>query len=87
MRFGKTLCALEVVKRCAFDRTIIVTHQPVVNAGWFDDFKKIFAGTDYRFGSKTRGETINDLIDCGAPFIWFASMQDLRGSDLVGGNF
>ncbi|MBR1579308.1 MAG: Eco57I restriction-modification methylase domain-containing protein [Selenomonadaceae bacterium] len=87
MRFGKTLCALEVVKRCAFVRTIIVTHQPVVNAGWFDDFKKIFAGTDYRFGSKTRGETINELIDCGAPFIWFASMQDLRGSELVGGNF
>ena len=87
MRFGKTLCALEVVKRCAFDRTIIVTHQPVVNAGWFDDFNKIFAGSDYRFGSRTCGESVDNLLDGGKPFIWFASMQDLRGSELVGGNF
>ena len=38
MRFGKTLCALEVVRRMNFNKTIIITHRPVVNAGWFDDF-------------------------------------------------
>ena len=48
MRFGKTLCALEVVKRMQFKRTIILTHRPVVNEGWFEDFDKIFYDTNYK---------------------------------------
>ena len=88
MRFGKTLCALEVIRRCKFARSIIVTHRPVVNEGWFDDFRKIFAATEYIFGSKNNGEaSVKRLIKRGKPFVFFASMQDLRGSELVGGNF
>lgn len=30
MRFGKTLCALEVVRQCAFGKTLILTHRPAV---------------------------------------------------------
>jgi len=37
MRFGKTLCALEVARKSKFKRTIIITHRPVVNKGWYDD--------------------------------------------------
>lgn len=36
-----------------FTKTLIFTHRPVVSDGWYDDFKKIFRGTDYIFGSKT----------------------------------
>ena len=91
MRFGKTLSALEVVKRCEFARTIIVTHRPVVDKGWFEDFNKIFYDrSDYHYGSANQGETFENLEKLtakGHKFVYFASMQDLRGSSLVGGKF
>lgn len=88
MRFGKTVCALEVAKRMDFDHTIIITHRPVVNEGWYDDFQKIFYGIDCIYGSKANGYTIEQLLEMqDMQFIYFASMQDLRGSSTVGGKF
>lgn len=90
MRFGKTLSALEVVKRMNAKRTIIFTHRPVVSDGWFDDFSKIFYDTDnYLFGSKhkDKGVSLEELEKSGKSYVYFASIQDLRGSDLVGGKF
>ncbi|MBR0260999.1 MAG: Eco57I restriction-modification methylase domain-containing protein [Selenomonadaceae bacterium] len=81
MRFGKTLCALQVVKLMDFKKTIIITHRPVVNVGWYDDFNKIFGDTDYIFLGR------DDDIDGRKNFVYFISMQDLRGSEIVGGNF
>lgn len=91
MRFGKTLSALQVVKEKNFARTLILTHRPVVDDGWFEDFGKIFYDCpDYYYGSRNKGEqfaVLEDLAEQGKKFIYFASMQDLRGSDLVGGKF
>lgn len=87
MRFGKTLCALEVVKECGFKKAIILTHRPVVNAGWYEDFTKIFYDTDYIYGSKANGYDVDALNKTGKNFVYFASIQDLRGSEKVGGNF
>lgn len=92
MRFGKTLCALEVVHRCKFKKTILITHRPVVDSGWHDDFPKIFSKEDkYRYGSKKNEIEIADLERTfksdGANYIYFASIQDLRGSEIVGGRF
>ena len=91
MRFGKTLSALEVVKRQSYQRTLILTHRPVVDEGWFDDFNKIFYDrNDYHYGSKNKGEKfdrLEELAAKGDSYVYFASMQDLRGSDLVGGKF
>jgi len=87
MRFGKTLTALQVAKEMGFRKTLIFTHRPVVSDGWYEDFVKIFKHTDYVFGSKTKGETIDNLADTDKPFVYFASMQDLRGSSAVGGKF
>lgn len=92
MRFGKTLSALQVVKDMEYRRTLILTHRPVVDDGWYDDFKKIFYDrTDFQYGSKNRGESYPTL-ETGAKseklhYIYFASMQDLRGSETVGGKF
>lgn len=93
MRFGKTLSALEVIKRMSDDshynlsKVIILTHRPVVDEGWFQDYKKIFWNrNDFQYGSKTKS-SIHDLISSGKKFIYFASMQDLRGSGSVGGKF
>lgn len=93
MRFGKTLSALQVIKeRGDFRRTLILTHRPVVDASWFEDFGKIFYDTpDFAYGSKNKGDSFASLERrCAAGscrYIYFASMQDLRGSELVGGNF
>ena len=87
MRFGKTFCALEVIRRMQFPKTIIVTHRPVVNVQWYDDFNKIFHGENFSYGSKNSGETFENLLRDGKNFVYFASMQDLRGSEIVNGKF
>lgn len=92
MRFGKTPSALQVVKEMNFTRTLILTHRPVVDAGWFEDFNKIFYNRpDFSYGSKNNGHTFETLErQCQkgkCKYVYFASMQDLRGSELVGGNF
>lgn len=102
MRFGKTLSALEVVKErgalaeqerwTPFRRVLILTHRPVVDEGWFEDFQKIFYDSDeYAYGSKNNGDTFVNLErrarEGKCRYVYFASMQDLRGSELVGGNF
>ena len=45
MRFGKTLCALQLAREMGVKRTLIVTHRPVVNEGWKTDFKRV-VGSD-----------------------------------------
>ena len=105
MRFGKTLSALEVVRRMQFRRVIIVTHRPVVDDGWSEDFTKIFfdgnsehpyqyvrktKDSAYTFDEKTDSQNdayLRRLDANGSYFLYFASIQDLRGSQLVGGNF
>ena len=91
MRFGKTLSALQVVKEEGFARTLILTHRPVVDKGWFEDFGKIFYDRkDYHYGSKGNGEEFAVLerqVKAGSKYVYFASMQDLRGSEQVGGKF
>jgi superfamily II DNA or RNA helicase len=88
MRFGKTLTALQVAKDMSFKRTIIITHRPVVSEGWFEDFNKIFYDRDdFHFGSKNYGKNIKDLIRMNLNFVYFASIQDLRGSESIGGNY
>ena len=86
MRFGKTLSALEVVRQSKFEKTIIITHRPVVDVGWYEDFGKVFyEESDYIYGSKGTGYSLQELLASGKKFVYFASMQDLRGSRRVGG--
>lgn len=91
MRFGKTLSALQVVKEEGYAKTLILTHRPVVDEGWFEDFNKIFYdSSDYHYGSRTKGESFESLqllAKKGGKFVYFVSMQDMRGSDEVGGKF
>ena len=92
MRFGKTLSALQVIKDMDFRRTLILTHRPVVDCGWFEDFGKIFYDrNDFAYGSKNNGDSHENLERRAKTdnlhYVYFASMQDLRGSELVGGNF
>lgn len=83
MRFGKTSAAMEVAKENEMQRVLIVTHRPSVSVDWYDDFKKVFAGTNYEYSSKTKGENISALVKGDVPFVYFASLQDLRLSKRV----
>ena len=92
MRFGKTLSALQVVKDMGLSRTLILTHRPVVDDGWYKDFNKIFYDRkDYAYGSRDKGESFASLKARARSealhYVYFASMQDLRGSEQVGGKF
>ena len=96
MRFGKTLSGLEVARRMGFKSTLIITHRPVVDKGWHDDFYKIFGSTsNYEYASRmmedgdSRGDfyQLTRLVDDGEKrLIFFVSMQFLRLSTLVGGS-
>lgn len=93
MRFGKTLTALQVIKECDIRRTLILTHRPVVDKGWFEDYEKIFYDRpEFMYGSKNNGSSLEDCektytaTQTGS-YIYFASIQDMRGSEYVGGKF
>lgn len=97
MRFGKTLCALEVVKRKPFNRVLILTHRPAVRDGWFKDFNLLqLPGFHYVTrvknkllvdGQKIAGglEVLKQYTehDPDYKYIYFASIQDIRGSKIV----
>ena len=91
MRFGKALCALRVAKEMGAVRTIIITHRPVVDASWFEDFGKTFYDRpEWHYGSHNKGESfasLQRLASQGKKYVYFASMQDMRGSKEVGGKF
>lgn len=86
MRFGKTLSALQLIKEEGYKHVLIMTHRPVVDESWFEDFGKIgMPKAGYLYGSKNQGATFNTLHNGFKPFVYFASLQDLSGSKLVGG--
>ena len=92
MRFGKTLCSLELIRRKGFHKTLIVTHRPAVRDSWFTDYQ-LLDFTGYNYGCKLA--EAGNQPNVGEPFatlerdykhhqtkyIYFASMQDLRGGD------
>ncbi|SJX68666.1 Type II restriction endonuclease [Weissella confusa] len=88
MRFGKTLTAYKLVRDSGFNKVLILTHRPVVSDSWAEDFQKLNMKKEgYRFGWK-KGRSIESLIkEQKNKFIYFASIQDLRESERVGGKY
>lgn len=43
MRFGKTVTAYALIKKAGYQKVIVVTHRPVVEDGWRNDFDLILA--------------------------------------------
>ena len=94
MRFGKTLCALQVAKDMGYKYTLIITHRPDVDNGWHDDFRKIFTDDSHhkyysRNDKDKESSGFDELIqkvgnDPDGRLVFFASMQYLRGSHLTG---
>lgn len=79
-----------------FKKVIVITHRPAVIDGWDTDHSLIFSKNEHTFVDKSNGkDTFDDAIDAkndlilnslvseNKPFIYFASIQDLRGSARV----
>lgn len=102
MRFGKTVTAYELIRREGYQKSIVVTHRPVVVDGWRKDHDKIFGSSEHMFVTKQTGSAeyefdaaidsenermLKNYAEQGVSFTYFASMQDLRGSIRAGGKF
>lgn len=83
MRFGKTSAAMQVAKVNEMKKVLIVTHRPSVSVDWYNDFNLVLASSNYEFSSKDIGEDIKVLAKNKKPFVYFASLQDLRLSKQV----
>ncbi len=103
MRFGKTVTAYELIRLAGYQKTLVLTHRPVVVDGWQKDHDLIFGDdSKHLFVTKkgiTSGFEYDATIDAendrilrnyarqGVSFTYFASVQDLRGSAIAGGKF
>ena len=64
MRFGKTLTAYELIRRGSYQKTIVVTHRPVVEQGWEEDHSKLFGkNSDHVFMKKQDLTYSEDYFD------------------------
>lgn len=100
MRFGKTVTAYELIKRQGYPKVIVITHRPAVEDGWGTDHDLMFSGEKHLFIDKTNGTVdydsaidadndykLKQTVKSQTPFVYFASIQDLRGSKRVGGKY
>lgn len=100
MRYGKTVTAYELIKRQHYQKVIVITHRPAVEDGWGTDHDLMFAGEKHLFIDKTNGSVdydsaidadndfkLKQTVQSQMPFVYFASIQDLRGSKRVGGKY
>ncbi len=99
MRFGKTICALQLAREMDVRRTLIVTHRPAVGDGWMKAFEQVFGSAisencdircKYDFGTRSDADNRGNFYDLerfvetdGNHYVFFVSMQYLRLSELV----
>ena len=67
MRFGKTLTAYELIRSGKYQKTIVVTHRPVVEQGWEEDHGKLFGkDSSHVFMKKQNLSYSEDYFDYSA---------------------
>ena len=102
-RFGKTLAAYELCKKLNAEKILIVTNRPAIANSWYDDYVRFLGlGSGYLFvsdASQIKGKSFvisrSDYeskvahLDEGefGGCIEFVSLQDLKGSKYLGGEF
>lgn len=79
MRFGKTICAMQLMRELDVKRTLIITHRPVVGESWLQAFKQVVGSKSsepkvkgnrdihktYAFGMRSddESETVGNFYD------------------------
>ena len=78
MRFGKTFTTYQLAKEMGWTRVLVLTYKPAVETAWREDLDGHTDFIGWRFKGK---ENEPPDLDDRAPLIWFASFQDVLGTD------
>lgn len=81
MRFGKTFTTYQLAKELGWTRILVLTYKPAVETAWRTDLETHTEFAGWRF--KGKQDEIPDA-DNPAPLVWFASFQDVLGTDETG---
>lgn len=81
MRFGKTFTTYQLAKKLGWTRVLVLTYKPAVETAWREDLEGHADFEGWRFKGKD-----DDVPDMGdpSPLVWFASFQDVLGTDADG---
>ena len=80
MRFGKTFATYQLAREMGWTRILVLTYKPAVEQAWREDLlHEDFVG--WRFHGKD--DPAPDFKD-PSPLVWFASFQDVLGTDGAG---
>ena len=77
MRFGKTVCAMQLMRELDVKRTLIITHRPVVGDSWLNAFRQVVGSKNsvpkvdgnsdihhiYGFGTRSDNESEGNFYD------------------------
>lgn len=77
MRFGKTVCAMQLMRELDVKRTLIITHRPVVGDNWLNAFRQVVGSKSsvpkvegnsdihhtYGFGTRSDNESEGNFYD------------------------
>jgi hypothetical protein len=80
MRFGKTFTTYQLAKEMAWKRVLVLTYKPAVRNSWREDLFGHVEFIDWKFAD--RDNPVN--VDTSSPVVWFASFQDLLGTNSDG---
>jgi hypothetical protein len=78
MRFGKTFATYELARTMGWERILVLTYKPAVESSWRADLEETDNFEGWRF--KGKADPAPDLDEPG-PVVWFASFQDVLGTD------
>lgn len=81
MRFGKTFAAYQLVKHMGWRRVLVLTYKPAAEAAWREDLESHVDFAGWRFKGK---EDPEPDLDLPSSLVWFASFQDVLGTDEYG---
>lgn len=80
MRFGKTFTSYQLARRMGWNKMLVLTYKPAVQAAWRDDLLNHVDFAGWRFIDRnTAIPERNKAADATDPQVWFASFQDLNG--------
>lgn len=85
MRFGKTFTTYKLAVDMDWSKVLVLTYKPAVQSAWRDDLASHVDFADWEFIDRSVDSDDADSVASGdAPFVWFASFQDLKGKTADG---
>lgn len=81
MRFGKTFTSYKLAQEMGWKKIIVLTYKPAVQSAWKEDLDSHIDFGGWQFINRQHSF---DDINKKKPFVWFASFQDILGTDKDG---